>query len=71
MTSFLQEAMFYFKGLGQLLVTDCMICGLALSRILFKTFVLIFSELSINSPEGIVAGPVSEENFFEWEALIL
>lgn len=23
-----------------------------------------------NSPEGIVAGPKSEENFFEWEALI-
>ena len=24
----------------------------------------------MNPPEGIVAGPVDEENFFEWEALI-
>jgi len=24
-----------------------------------------------NPPEGIVAGPVSEDNFFEWEALIM
>ena len=31
---------------------------------------LFFIELSTNPPEGIVAGPVSEENFFEWEALI-
>lgn len=23
-----------------------------------------------NPPEGIVAGPINEENFFEWEALI-
>jgi ubiquitin-conjugating enzyme E2 G2 len=30
----------------------------------------IFLELSTNPPEGIVAGPVNEENFFEWEALI-
>jgi len=28
------------------------------------------SELTRNPPEGIVAGPKSEENFFEWEALI-
>lgn len=27
-------------------------------------------ELTLNPPEGIIAGPVSEENFFEWEALI-
>ena len=30
----------------------------------------LFLELTLNSPEGIVAGPISEENFFEWEALI-
>lgn len=29
-----------------------------------------FSELTLNPPEGIVAGPISEDNFFEWEALI-
>ena len=27
-------------------------------------------ELTLNPPEGIVAGPKSEDNFFEWEALI-
>ncbi|KQK79525.1 Ubiquitin-conjugating enzyme E2 G2 [Amazona aestiva] len=29
------------------------------------------TELTLNPPEGIVAGPVNEENFFEWEALIM
>lgn len=29
-----------------------------------------FAELTLNPPEGIVAGPISEDNFFEWEALI-
>ena len=28
------------------------------------------TELTLNPPEGIVAGPINEENFFEWEALI-
>ena len=27
-------------------------------------------ELNVNPPDGILAGPVSDENFFEWEALI-
>jgi hypothetical protein len=31
---------------------------------------LFIAELTLNPPEGIVAGPISEENFFEWEALI-
>ena len=30
-----------------------------------------FQELTLNPPEGIVAGPINEENFFEWEALIV
>lgn len=30
----------------------------------------IFPELTLNPPEGIIAGPINEENFFEWEALI-
>ena len=34
-----------------------------------NTFVT-FSELTLNPPEGIIAGPINEENFFEWEALI-
>jgi ubiquitin-conjugating enzyme E2 G2 len=29
-----------------------------------------FVELTLNPPEGILAGPVDEENFFEWEAII-
>nr|XP_025841289.1 ubiquitin-conjugating enzyme E2 G2 [Vulpes vulpes] len=29
------------------------------------------AELTLNPPEGIVAGPMNEENFFEWEALIM
>lgn len=32
--------------------------------------VTLFAELTLNPPDGIVAGPISEENFFEWEALI-
>lgn len=28
------------------------------------------AELTLNPPEGVVAGPKSEDNFFEWEALI-
>lgn len=27
-------------------------------------------ELSLNAPEGITAGPLSEDNFFVWEAII-
>lgn len=27
-------------------------------------------ELTLNPPEGIIAGPISEDNFFEWECLI-
>jgi len=30
-----------------------------------------YRELTTNSPEGIVAGPVNEDNFFVWEAMIL
>ena len=29
-----------------------------------------YKELMVNPPEGITAGPISEDNFFEWEALI-
>ena len=32
---------------------------------------LIILELTLNPPEGIIAGPVNEENFFEWEAYIM
>jgi ubiquitin-conjugating enzyme E2 G2 len=39
--------------------------------ILFSFFDNFSSELTLNPPEGIIAGPVNEENFFEWEALIM
>ena len=54
--------------------------GYALKRLLaeykrkwscFKYHLQISSpELTLYPPDGIVAGPVSEENFFEWECLI-
>lgn len=35
-------------------------------------FIGFFSiELTLNPPEGIIAGPLDEENFFEWEAYIM
>lgn len=30
-----------------------------------------YKQLTLNPPEGIVAGPVNEENFFEWEASVI
>ncbi|KAH8259081.1 hypothetical protein KR038_012156, partial [Drosophila bunnanda] len=35
-----------------------------------RVFALSLAELTLDPPEGIVAGPISEDNFFEWEALI-
>ncbi|XP_046859316.1 ubiquitin-conjugating enzyme E2 G2-like [Xenia sp. Carnegie-2017] len=40
--------------------------GAALKRLMAE-----YKQLTLNPPEGIIAGPVSEENFFEWEALIM
>jgi ubiquitin-conjugating enzyme E2 G2 len=37
----------------------------------FKRLTREYRELTVNPPEGIVAGPVSEDNFFLWEALIM
>lgn len=34
------------------------------------TKIVFFSELTLNPPEGIIAGPTKEENFFEWDCLI-
>ncbi|KAG8035021.1 hypothetical protein G9C98_005443 [Cotesia typhae] len=39
--------------------------GSALRRLMAE-----YKQLTLNPPEGIVAGPIHEENFFEWEALI-
>ena len=35
-----------------------------------KRLMTEYRELTLNAPEGITAGPISEDNFFEWEALI-
>lgn len=35
-----------------------------------KRLMTEYKELSLNPPEGIIAGPVSEDNFFHWEALV-
>ena len=40
--------------------------GQALKRLMTE-----YKELTMHPPEGIVAGPISEDNFFEWEAFIL
>ncbi|KAJ8966228.1 hypothetical protein NQ317_001360 [Molorchus minor] len=39
--------------------------GSALRRLMAE-----YKQLTLNPPEGIIAGPINEENFFEWEALI-
>ncbi|XP_066431758.1 ubiquitin-conjugating enzyme E2 G2 isoform X1 [Eleutherodactylus coqui] len=40
-------------------------------RSVLQFFYSNYIELTLNPPEGIVAGPINEENFFEWEALIM
>jgi ubiquitin-conjugating enzyme E2 G2 len=35
-----------------------------------KRLMTEYKELTINPPEGIHAGPISESNYYEWEALI-
>lgn len=40
--------------------------GSALKRLMAE-----YKQLTLNPPEGIIAGPANEENFFEWEALIM
>lgn len=43
-----------------------LICFIVIYFLLFQNQL----ELTQNPPEGIVAGPISEENFFEWESFI-
>ncbi|KAJ3124834.1 Ubiquitin-conjugating enzyme E2 G2 [Physocladia obscura] len=35
-----------------------------------KRLMTEYRELTVNAPEGITAGPIREDNVFEWEALI-
>lgn len=48
------------------------VCGTINDLLPFTILFIYFflAELTLNPPEGIVAGPISEDNFFEWEALI-
>ena len=39
--------------------------GSALRRLMTE-----YRELFHNAPHGVVAGPASEDNFFEWDVLI-
>ncbi|VDD95856.1 unnamed protein product [Enterobius vermicularis] len=39
--------------------------GYALKRLMSE-----YKQLTLNPPEGIIAGPIDEDNFFEWECLI-
>jgi len=40
--------------------------GTALKRLMAE-----YKQMTLNPPEGIIAGPTNEENFFEWEAHIM
>lgn len=35
-----------------------------------RRLVAEFKQLSKNSPDGIIAGPIKDDNYFEWEAAI-
>ncbi|EGF82620.1 hypothetical protein BATDEDRAFT_9361 [Batrachochytrium dendrobatidis JAM81] len=35
-----------------------------------KRLMTEYKELTLNPPDGVTAGPVSESNFYEWEALV-
>jgi len=41
-----------------------------MSAVAYKRLMKEYKELSQNPPEGIIAGPVSEDNMYEWEAYI-
>jgi len=36
----------------------------------YKRLFREYKDLLLNPPDGVTAGPVSEQNYFEWEALI-
>ncbi|KAK3816907.1 MAG: ubiquitin-conjugating enzyme/RWD-like protein [Linnemannia elongata] len=36
----------------------------------YQKLVAEFRELSQHAPQGVAAGPISEDNYFEWEAVI-
>mmetsp|Transcript_27283 Transcript_27283/g.30379 ORF Transcript_27283/g.30379 Transcript_27283/m.30379 type:complete len:178 (+) Transcript_27283:22-555(+) len=40
------------------------------SAMAFKRLMNEYKELTENPPEGIIAGPITEDNFFEWEAFV-
>ena len=42
----------------------------AMSESALRRLMAEYKQISLNPPDGIAAGPVDEENFFEWEAAI-
>lgn len=42
-----------------------------MSSTAYKRLMLEYRELTVNPPEGITVGPLDEDNFFEWEALVM
>jgi len=42
-----------------------------MSSTAFKRLMQEYKELTLNSPEGLTAGPTNEDNFFEWDAVIM
>lgn len=40
------------------------------SAIALKRLMTEYKQLTVDPPEGISAGPIDEDNFFEWECLI-
>eukprot|EP01112_Ceratiomyxa_fruticulosa_P004736 TRINITY_DN1527_c0_g1_i1.p1 TRINITY_DN1527_c0_g1~~TRINITY_DN1527_c0_g1_i1.p1 ORF type:complete len:175 (-),score=23.99 TRINITY_DN1527_c0_g1_i1:76-600(-) len=45
--------------------------GSGLAGAAYKRLLQEYKEITTNPPEGITAGPIDENNFFEWEALIM
>jgi ubiquitin-conjugating enzyme E2 G2 len=42
-----------------------------MSKTAVRRLMTEYKELTLNSPDGVTAGPISEDNFFEWEAVVV
>ena len=64
----IKHSVFLFKisvGFTFIVVNPKFMAGSALKR-----FMSEYKQLTLNPPEGIVSGPIDEENFFKWGVLI-
>ena len=59
------RATFYIGAAAEFDLSDFVMALSALRRLMSE-----YKQLTLNPPEGILAGPISEDNFFEWEAYI-